>query len=70
MYSPELLFSSENGYCLYFVWKIRREDNTRKNNIGMNLKEIKWEVVDWIHLAQDSSQWQDIMNTVTNFRVP
>jgi len=24
-----------------------------EDNIGMNVKEIGWEDVDWIHLAQD-----------------
>jgi hypothetical protein len=23
--------------------------------------------VDWIHLAQDRHQWQDVVNTVINF---
>jgi hypothetical protein len=26
---------------------------TNEDNIKMNLKEIGWEGVDWIHLAQD-----------------
>jgi hypothetical protein len=26
--------------------------------------------MDWIHLAQDRDQWQAIVNTVTNLRVP
>jgi len=29
----------------------RWEDNT-----GMNLKETGWEIVDWMHLAQDRDQ--------------
>jgi hypothetical protein len=41
-----------------------------KNNIRMNLREMKWEVVDCIHLAQDSDQWQSLVNTVTNLQVP
>jgi hypothetical protein len=28
-----------------------------KDNIGMNLREIWWEVVEWFHLAQDRDQW-------------
>jgi hypothetical protein len=31
---------------------------------------IKIVGVDWIHLAQDGDQWQDLMNTVMNLRVP
>jgi hypothetical protein len=36
----------------------------------MNLREMWWEGVDWIHLAQDMDQWQAVLNTVKNFRVP
>jgi len=28
------------------------------DNIIMDLKEIGWEVVEWIHLAQDRDQWR------------
>jgi len=30
----------------------------------MNLKETGWEVVDWIHLAQDRDQCRAVVNTV------
>jgi hypothetical protein len=33
------------------------EDRRRwKANIGMDLREIGWEGVDWMHLAQDRDQ--------------
>jgi hypothetical protein len=35
----------------------------------MDLKEIGWEAVKWIHLAQDRDQWRDVVNTVMNLRV-
>jgi hypothetical protein len=41
-----------------------------KDNIIMNLREIQWEVVDGIHLAQNRGQWRDLGNTVKKFRVP
>jgi hypothetical protein len=28
-----------------------------ENNIKMDLREIGWEVVDWMHLVQDRDQW-------------
>jgi hypothetical protein len=34
------------------------------------LKKIVWEVVNWIHLAQDTYQWRSIMNTVVNLPIP
>jgi hypothetical protein len=36
----------------------------------MNLREIGWEGMDLINLAQDSDQWRAIVNVVMNFRVP
>jgi hypothetical protein len=42
---------------------------TRQNNIKMDLKEIPWEGVDWIHLAQERDQWRALVNTVMKFRV-
>jgi hypothetical protein len=40
------------------------------NNIKMNLREIEWDGMDWIDLAQDRDQWRTIVNTVMNLRVP
>jgi hypothetical protein len=34
----------------------------------MGVREIRWEDVDWIHLAQDRDQWQDLLNTVMNLQ--
>jgi hypothetical protein len=36
----------------------------------MDLRDIGWEDLDWIHLAQDRDQWRDVVNTVMNLRVP
>jgi hypothetical protein len=36
----------------------------------MDLKEIGWESVDWIHLAQDRDQWRDLVNTAVILGVP
>jgi hypothetical protein len=36
----------------------------------MYLRDIEWEVVDWINLAQDSDQWWVLEYTVINLRVP
>jgi hypothetical protein len=35
----------------------------------MDLREIVWEGVDWIHLAQNGDQWQALVNTIINFWV-
>jgi hypothetical protein len=36
----------------------------------MNLWEVVWEGVNWIHLAQDTDQWRELGNMVVNFCVP
>jgi hypothetical protein len=39
-------------------------------NIKMDLRELGWDVVDWIDMAQDTDQWRALLNTVMNLRVP
>jgi hypothetical protein len=34
------------------------------------LREIGWDGMDWIDLAQDRDQWRVLVNTVMNLRVP
>jgi hypothetical protein len=36
----------------------------------MYLREIGWDGVDWIELAQDRGQWRTLVNTVIDLRVP
>jgi hypothetical protein len=40
------------------------------DNSKMDLREIEWEAIDWIDLAQDRDQWRALVNTVMNLRVP
>jgi hypothetical protein len=42
----------------------------QKDNIRMDLKEIGWESVEWIHLAQDRDWWWALVNMVMNLQVP
>jgi hypothetical protein len=45
------------------VWKpegqrsLGRHRRRWEDNIRMDLSEIRWAGMDWIHLAQDSVQW-------------
>jgi hypothetical protein len=39
-----------------------------KDNIRMDLREIEWEDVDWMHVAQDRDQWRALVNAVMNLR--
>jgi hypothetical protein len=36
----------------------------------MDHKQIGWDGVDWIELAQVREQWRALVNTVMNLRVP
>jgi hypothetical protein len=41
-----------------------------KDNIRMDLSEIRREIVNCIHLAQQRDQWRALVNTVMNLRAP
>jgi hypothetical protein len=58
---------------------VRRPEGTRplgrprhrwEDNILMDLKEIGFGDVDWIHSAQDRDTWWAFVNTVMNLWVP
>jgi hypothetical protein len=40
------------------------------DNIKIDLREMRWDGVDWVNLAQDKEQWRALVNTVMNLRVP
>jgi hypothetical protein len=40
------------------------------DNIKMDLREIGWDGMDWIDLAQNRDKWRALVNTVMSLRVP
>jgi hypothetical protein len=48
----------------------RRPRRRWEDNIEMDLGEIRFGDVDWIHWAQDRDRWRALVNTVMNLRVP
>jgi hypothetical protein len=36
----------------------------------MDLREIGWDYMDWIEVAQDRDQWRALADTVMNLWVP
>jgi hypothetical protein len=47
--------------------RVRR---TWENNKKINLKEVGWKSVDWVHLVRNLDRWLAFVNTVMNLRVP
>jgi hypothetical protein len=41
-----------------------------EDNIKMDLREVGFGDVDWIHWAQDRDSWRALVNTIMNLRVP
>jgi hypothetical protein len=46
-----------------------RPRRTWMDNIRVNLREIAWDVMDWIDLAQERDQWKALVKTVMNLLV-
>jgi hypothetical protein len=49
---------------------LRRPRRRWVDNIKMDRREIGWDGMDWINLAQDMDQWRALVNAVITFRVP
>jgi hypothetical protein len=61
----DILVREREGKKLFGRHRCRWEDNIR-----IDLREIGWENVDWIRLAQDRDQWRPHVNAVMNLWVP
>jgi hypothetical protein len=47
-----------------------RPRRRRVDNIQMYLREIEWDSLDWIDLAQDRDNWRALVNVVMNIWAP
>jgi hypothetical protein len=47
-----------------YWWESQKE----KDNMKMDLREIGWDEVDWMDMAQDRDQWRALVNMVLNLR--
>jgi len=59
-----------NAYKILFESPKIRDRRILEDNIRMYVKEIGWEFVGWILLAQGRNEWRGLVNTVTNIQVP
>jgi hypothetical protein len=48
---------------------LERRRRRWEDGIKMDLREIGWGGVEWIHLAQDRDRWRAVVNAVMNLRV-
>jgi hypothetical protein len=46
-----------------------RQRRRCEDGIKMDIREMGWGGVEWIHLAQDRDRWRAVVNAVTNLRV-
>jgi hypothetical protein len=56
--------------CGHLEYRGKRGCKDGKHNIKMDLREIGWNGVDWMDMAQDRDQWRALVDTVLNLRVP
>jgi hypothetical protein len=40
------------------------------DNIKMDVNEIRYDYIDWTHVAQDTDYWRALITTVMNLGVP
>jgi hypothetical protein len=60
------------GMHIGYWWESQKERDhyEDQDNIKNDLREIGWDGMDWIDLAQDRDHWRLVVNTVMNLRVP
>jgi len=70
-----LMGRNSNAHCTKFwQWKWKESDHLEdrcwwQNIIKEDLKEIGWEGVDWINMAQGRDKWQAVVSTAMNLLV-
>jgi hypothetical protein len=57
-------------YLQIHIFNVGNMRRRWEDNIKMDLREIGFGDVDWIHWAQDRDRWRALLNTVMNLRVP
>jgi hypothetical protein len=49
---------------------LKRPRRIWEDNIKMDLSDMDFDGVDWVHLAQDMIRWRVLVNTIINRFVP
>jgi hypothetical protein len=61
------LVESAGGSCSILIGKplgkkaLGKFRHRWEDNIRMDFREMRWEGVDWVHLAQDKDQWRALV---------
>jgi hypothetical protein len=55
------------GWKIYGKRPLGRLRRRWEDNIRIDVREIGWGDVDWIHVAEDRDQWRAVVNTVFGF---
>jgi hypothetical protein len=68
---------SKKTRCVVTEARLREKINAHKFSVGNPTGNRqswrpwnRWEALDWLHLAQDKDQWQALVNTAMNIRIP
>jgi hypothetical protein len=64
------MWEKRNAYRILVGKPEGRPRRRWADNIKMYLKEVGWDGMDWIDLAQDRDRWRPYVNAVMNLRVP
>jgi hypothetical protein len=46
-----------------------RQRRRLEDNIKMDLREIRWSGIGWLHVVQDRDQWRVLVITIMNLQV-
>jgi hypothetical protein len=63
-----------NGYKIFITKpggksSLGRPKRRWEDNIKINLREMQLKGLDWIHPAEDSDWWRDLVNTAMKLRI-
>jgi hypothetical protein len=60
------------GIHIGYWWEIQKERYHWEDQDvgGWGIREIGWDDVDWIDMAQESDHWRSLVNTVLNLWLP
>jgi hypothetical protein len=68
-FTTDLLLSTNSRILFDNKRSLERPKSRWEDNNKMDLREVRYEGMDWIDLAQDRDRWRALVNAVMNLRV-